>query len=170
MPHANEQELEQRFRELLKADYGRLRRIARSYASERDREDLLQEILLQLWRALPSFEGRANRSTWVYRIALNTALGALRKRYAQPATQTMSHDRLLPLAPVSAGDPVDADELLENFLAVLEPLDRAVLMLSLDDLQYTDIAGVTGLSVNAVGIRLNRIKHRFNQTYVENRP
>jgi RNA polymerase sigma-70 factor (ECF subfamily) len=170
MPRANEQDLEQRFRELLQADYGRLRRIARSYATESDHEDLLQEILLQLWLALPGFEGRAKRSTWTYRIALNTALGALRKRYARPASRTMSHDELLPLARASAGDPVDTDELLDTFLSVLEPLDRAVLMLSLDDMPYTDIAEVTGLSINAVGIRLVRIKHRFTQTYIENHP
>lgn len=170
MPHPEKQDLQQSFRVLLEADYGRLRHIARSYARDGEHEDLLQEILLQLWRALPGFDGRAKRSTWVYRIALNTALGALRKRYAQLTTQTMSHDDLLPLAPVSAGDPVDTDALLNDFLASLEPLDRAVLMLSLDDLPYTDIAEVTGLSVNAVGIRLNRIKHRFNQTYVGDHP
>ena len=159
--------LDDRFRELLQAHLGRLRRIARSYAREGEYEDLLQEMLLQIWRSLPDFAERAQLSTWVYRIALNTALGTLRKRYAQPVTHAMSHDELLPLSPSSIGDPVDGDELLTRFLALLAPLDRAVLMLSLDDMPYRDIAEVTGLSVNAVGIRLNRIKHRFNEIYVE---
>lgn len=159
--------LEARFRELLQANLTRLRRIARSYASHGEQEDLLQEMLLQLWRALPSFDSRAKRSTWVYRVALNTALGTLRKRYARPPTQPMSHDQLLAMTPASVGDPVDAEALLDSFLSALEPIDRAVLMLSLDDLSYADIADVTGLSVNAVGIRLNRIKQRFNELYVE---
>lgn len=166
----DKQELEKRFRGLLQANYGRLRRITSSYAREGEREDLLQDILLQLWRALPGFEGRAKSSTWVYRIAMNTALASLRKHYSQPLTQTMSHDQLLPLTPVSAGDPIDTDALLDGFLSALEPLDRAVLMLTLDDLPYTDVAAVTGLSVNAVGIRLNRIKQRFNQIYMESHP
>ena len=170
MSNANEKEREQHFRALLEIEYGRLRRIARSYAREGEHQDLLQEILLQIWRALPGFAGRAQRSTWVYRIALNTALGALRKRYARPDMQTMSHDQLLPLASASIGDPVDADALLDAFLAALEPLDRAVLMLSLDDLSHADIAEITGLSPNAVGIRLNRIKQSFNHTYVEGHP
>lgn len=163
----DDQTLEARFRELLQANLTRLRRIARSYASHGEQEDLLQEILLQLWRALPSFDGRAKRSTWVYRVALNTALGTLRKRYARPPTLPMSHDQLLALTPASVGDPVGADALLDSFLSALEPIDRAVLMLSLDDLSYADIADVTGLSINAVGIRLNRIKRRFNELYVE---
>lgn len=170
MSHSDQQALEQRFRTILQADFGRLRRIARSYAGDGEHEDLLQEMLLQLWRALPGFEGRAKHSTWVYRIALNTALGALRKRYRQPVTHVVDHEKLLSLAPASVGDPVDASVLLDGFLAALEPIDRAVLMMSLDDLSYADIANVTGLSVNAIGIRLNRIKRRFNQTYVEDQP
>lgn len=79
----------------------------------------------------------------------------------------MPHEQLLPLTPHSAGDPADANAILDHFLALLAPLDRAVLMLSLDDLSYAEIAQVTGLSGNAVGIRLNRMKQRFEQTYVE---
>ncbi len=167
MPNPGKQELEQCFRTLLEAEYGRLMRLARSYARQGEHEDLLQEILFQIWRALPGFEGRSKRSTWVYRIALNTALGALRKHYTQPVTRAMAHAELIPLTPASVGEPVDGMALLESFLSTLEPIDRAVLMLSLDNLSYTDIADVTGLSANAVGIRLNRIKHRFNQSYVE---
>ena len=167
MPNPRKQELEQCFRALLETEYGRLMQIARSYARQGEHEDLLQEILFQIWRALPGFEGRSECSTWVYRIALNTALGALRKHYTQPVTRTMDNAELMPLTPASVGDPVDTNALLESFLAALEPMDRAVLMLSLDNLSYTEIAEVTGLSANAVGIRLNRIKHRFNQTYVE---
>ena len=158
---------ESRVRALLRDNLGRLRRIARSYAASGEHEDLLQDMLMQIWRSLPAFDGRAQVSTWVYRIALNTALGSLRKRYARPATHAMAHEQLLPLAPSSVGDPGDPHELLDRFLAQLPPMDRAVLMLSLDDLSYAGIAEVTGLNVNAVGIRLNRIKKRFNDDYVE---
>jgi len=167
MPHPVENTRAQDFRELLRENHGRLVRIARSYAREGEHEDLLQEIALQLWRALPGFDARASGATWVYRVALNTALGQLRKRYARPLTQSMPHEHLMPLTAASTGDPVDADALLHDFLAALPPLDRAVLMLSLDDLSYAQIAAVTGLNENAVGLRLHRIKQRFNRTYVE---
>lgn len=167
MSQSREHAREQDFRDLLRDNHGRLVRIARSYAREGEQEDLLQDILLQLWRALPGFDGRSSRATWVYRVALNTALGQLRKRYARPVAQPMPHEDLMPLTPASAGDPVDSDALLEHFLAELPPLDRAVLMLSLDDLSYAQIADVTGLNENAVGLRLHRIKQRFNRTYLE---
>lgn len=167
MSHRHEPAREQEFRSLLQENHGRLVRIARSYASQGDHEDLLQDILLQLWRALPGYDGRARLATWVYRVALNTALGQLRRRYTRPRTQAMPHAELMPLTPASAGDPVDPEDLLERFLAELAPLDRAVLMLSLDDLSYADIAGVTGLNENAVGLRLHRIKQLFNKTYLE---
>ena len=167
MSQSPEHAREQDFRDLLRDNHGRLVRIARSYAREGEHEDLLQEIALQLWRALPGYDARANRATWVYRVALNTALGQLRKRYARPSMHTMDHRDLMPLTPGSVGDPVDADALLEDFLAALPPVDRAVLMLSLDDLSYAQIAEVTGLNENAVGLRLHRIKQRFNQMYLE---
>lgn len=167
MSQPREHAREQAFRDLLRDDLGRLVRIARSYARKGEHEDLLQDILLQLWHALPGFDGRSSRATWVYRVALNTALGQLRKRYARPVTHTMPHEDLMPLAPASTGDPVDADALLEEFLAALPALDRAVLMLSLDNLSYAEIADVTGLNENAVGLRLHRIRQRFNRTYLE---
>lgn len=163
-------QLTARFEALLQANYGRLQRIARSYAPAGEHEDLLQEILAQMWRSLPGFDGRAPAAAWVYRIALNTALGQLRKRYSRPALHAMEDEKLRGLAPASIGEPHDPDALLDAFLARLAPIDRAVLMLALDDQPYAEIARITGLNANAVGIRLNRIKQRFQQDYIEEHP
>lgn len=168
MRDSTDKALEAQFRAMLTENLGRLRRIARSYAAAGEHEDLLQDMLMQLWRSLPGFDGRSSLSTWVYRVALNTALGTVRRRYAKPSELSMPPEQLLPLTAHSEGDLGDADAILDHFLALLAPLDRAVLMLSLDDLSYADIARITGLSINAVGIRLNRMKQRFEQTYVEN--
>lgn len=168
--HANNDEQHRaQFHRMLQENIGRLQRVARSYAAEGESEDLLQDMLMQIWRSLPGFDGRSKVSTWIYRIALNTAMGKLRQRYARPPHLAMSHEQLLPLMPHSVGDPVDADQLLDHVLVSLEPVDRAVLMLSLDDLSHADIAAVTGLSRNAVGIRLFRMKQRLEQDHVENR-
>lgn len=169
MKDRHESGLTAQFRTLLHDNHGRLRRIARSYAPPGEHEDLLQDILAQIWRSLPGFDGRAPVASWVYRIALNTALGQLRKRYSQPVLHAMDQTELLGVSPASVGDPRDPEVLLDTFLASLGPIDRAVLMLALDDLPYAEIAAITGLNVNAVGIRLSRIKQRFNQDYIEER-
>ncbi|UGB39731.1 RNA polymerase sigma factor [Frateuria soli] len=170
MPSQHTSQLTTRFEALLRANYGRLQRIARSYAPPGEHEDLLQEILAQMWRSLPGFDDRAPAAAWVYRIALNTALGQLRKRYSRPALHAMDDERLLVMAPASIGDPRDPDALLDAFLGRLGPIDRAVLMLALDDQSYAEIARITGLNPNAVGIRLNRIKQRFQHDYIEEYP
>lgn len=161
------QNLEERFGELLRTDCARWRRIVRSYAAQGEQEDLLQEILVQVWRSLPGFDRRSKLSSWAYRIALNTAMGALRKRYREPTLVAMPHEQLLEHAMASTGDPTDPDAVLDAFLSRLTALDRAVLMLTLDDLSYAEIANITGLNSNAVGIRLNRIKQRFTDDHVE---
>ena len=115
------------------------------------------------WRTAFSFDG-------IEPVGLNTALGSLRKRYTQPTTHAMQHDQLLPLVPASVGNPTDPGVLLDSFLRCLGPIDRAVLMLALDDLSYLEIAQITGINSNTVGIRLNRIKQRFNRDYVEDHP
>jgi RNA polymerase sigma-70 factor, ECF subfamily len=164
-PSADSQDA--RFAEVLRHSYRRLQGIARNYAPVGEDQDLLQEILLQVWRALPGFDGRASIGSWAWRIGLNTAFDALRRRYARPSLHAMPDDELQAIAPASVGQPVDPDALLQSFLRALPPVDRAVLMLSLDDLSYAEIADITGLNVNAVGIRLARIKKRFNQDHVD---
>lgn len=167
MQAPNQKDLEGRFSELLRANCARWRRIARSYAAPGEHEDLLQDILAQIWRSLPSFDGRAQLSSWAYRIALNTAMGSLRKRYREPALLLMPHEELLSHGGASAGNPADPDDMLDAFLSRLTPIDRAVLMLSLDNLSYAEIADITGVNSNAVGIRLNRIKQRLIEDHVE---
>ncbi|HET8554844.1 MAG TPA: sigma factor [Rhodanobacteraceae bacterium] len=89
MQESTDKAREAQFCQLLEENLGRLRRIARSYAAPDEREDLLQEMLMQLWRSLPGFDGRASQSTWV-------ALGTLRRRYARPRERSMPHEQLLP--------------------------------------------------------------------------
>ncbi|HEU4560835.1 MAG TPA: RNA polymerase sigma factor [Longimicrobium sp.] len=141
-----------------------LRRIARAYGGAHGEEDdLHQEILLQLWRGLPSFRGDAAPGTWLYRVALNTAL-TWRRRAARRARG----DAARPERPaVSAGAPRSEAAILAEFLESLTPVDRSVLLLHMEGLAYADIAQVTGLSAGAVGVRLHRIRQTFTTRYVE---
>jgi RNA polymerase sigma-70 factor (ECF subfamily) len=141
-----------------------LRRIARAYAGAAGEEDdLYQEILLQLWRGLPSFRGDAAPGTWLYRVALNTALTWRRRATRRDRA---SAEPVEPAAP-SASDARNEAAILEEFLASRTAVDRSVLLLYMEGLQYQEIADVTGLTAGAVGLRLHRMKHAFTEQYVE---
>lgn len=154
---------EQRFLALVNANRGRLVRIARAYAGT-EWNDLHQEILLQIWRGLDSFAQRSSASTWLYRVALNTALTWRRK--AAPAERTVVAGSDFSRDPVGATGPQDPMLVLDEFLASLNTADRAILLLYLEDVTYADIAEVTGLSENNVGVRLSRLKRAFMGRYI----
>ena len=154
---------EQRFLELVNANRARLVRVARAYAGA-EWKDLHQDILLQIWRGLDSFAERASASTWLYRVALNTALTWRRK--AGPAGRTIvSVSESIP-EPIGSTGPQDPMQVLDEFLASLNAIDRAILLLYLEDASYADIAEVTGLSQSNVGVRINRLKRTFVDRYI----
>lgn len=152
---------EQAFATLLRDNHATLKRLARHYAAPADVADLLQEMHLQLWRGFARFEGRSEAATWVYRVALNTALSHLRRK--APA-----HQRLDAVAePGDAGAAHGEMQVLENFLAGLEPLQRALLLLDLEGLSREQIAEVLGVSANAVAIRMTRLRQLFETRFLE---
>lgn len=146
------------FEQLLQCNRGRLAAIARMYAND-EADDLLQEILLQIWRGLNGFQQRSSIDTWCYRVALNTAIswrrtaGRRKHKLAAEATDT----NLLP----GAVDGYDSVELLQRFLQTLSDLDRALVLMYLDDLSGSEMAEITGLSEGAVRVRVHRIKCRL---------
>lgn len=146
---------------MLRESEAALARLARHYAGPEDRHDLLQEIHLQLWRSHREFDGRSARSTWVYRVALNTALGYRRRPLPPVAAVEQLPER------GDAGVPMDPMDVLEAFLATLDPVQRAVLMLDLEGLTREQIAEVTGLSPNAVAIRMTRLRQSFETGFLE---
>lgn len=154
---------EEDFAAMLRENHTALVRLARHYAGPEDWQDLLQEMHLQLWRSHDSFDGRAQRATWVYRVALNTALG--HRRRPPPKHQ--------PLESVAesadAGVPGDEMTVLEAFIATLDPVQRGVLLLDLEGLEREQIAEVLGLSPNAVAIRMTRLRQAFEAQFLENR-
>jgi RNA polymerase sigma-70 factor (ECF subfamily) len=124
---------------------------------EDDRKDLFQEILLNAWRSFPSYEYRAKFSTWLYRVALNTALMGLRRR--RPETiDVHSVADLLPAPPEPDREDV---RILYRTIESLPPGDKALILLYLDDLSYQEISEITGLSENHVGVKINRIKKKL---------
>ncbi len=151
---------------LLEAHAGIIRKVAAGYSSGlADRHDLMQEITLQLWKAWPRYSPERPFSTWMYRIALNVAISFLR-RNRHPARQTVPlEESEIELADESAS-PVEPDErvaLLQQVIDSLPPLDRALLLLYLDDHSYREIAAILGLTETNVATKLNRLKQRVRE-------
>jgi RNA polymerase sigma-70 factor, ECF subfamily len=156
---------EREFLEMLEAHAPRIRRIALSFARGEGARDLYQEIVCALWRSRPGFRGDAALGTWVYRVALNTALSHARLRRRRPAEvqapeETLAH-------PATAGDPGREEAILREFLASLGEIDRSLLILYLDGVSHERMSEVTGLSVGAIGVRLHRIKRTYENRYLE---
>lgn len=140
---------------------GILLKVARSFAVSRgDQEDLVQEILIQLWRSIDHFQGRSKPSTWIYRVALNTATGWQRgERRRRMRTEKMVEMGAYWL---EKSDP-ENERLTRLYEAIhqLLPHDRYLILLYLDELQYAEIAEVLGISESNVGVRINRAKKKL---------
>lgn len=127
-----------------------------------DRQDLAQDISVQLWRAFGSYDAqRAKLSTWIYRIALNVAISQLRRETSSLAGR-MEPLQMHHLETIGGGDAVAAQDerlvALYAFIGELEPLNRALILLYLDDRPYAEIADVLGISETNVATKLGRIK------------
>lgn len=136
-----------------------IHKICRLYRdSKEDREDLFQEIVFQLWKSAHTFEGRAKFSTWMYRIALSTALAGFRKK--SPA---VVYPETLPERTEEQDEKQLQSEQLMEALKRLDDADKALIALYLEDLSYQEIAEITGISENYVGVKLNRIKIKLQK-------
>ncbi|MDP2497800.1 MAG: sigma-70 family RNA polymerase sigma factor [Candidatus Palauibacterales bacterium] len=157
---------EQTYLRLIRENRGQLRKICRVYGDDAaDREDLRQEILLQLWRSLPSFRGDADAGTWLYRVALNTALSRRRDRETREEARLHREDDAIPDAPSRPDREHRERERLERLYAAidrLEDADRALVLMYLDEKSYSEMAEVLGITENYVGVRLHRIRKRLS--------
>jgi RNA polymerase sigma factor (sigma-70 family) len=151
---------EQAFVASLDQHAGILRKVAASYSrTPADRHDLMQEISLQMWKAYPRYRPDRSFSTWMYRIALNVAISHLR-RASRPLRQTVPLDEEcnLPAAPASESEPDERVGLLQRVIDGLEPLNRALLLLYLEEREYREIAAILGLTETNVATKLSRLK------------
>lgn len=151
------------FLQLLQAHAGILHKITRLYTDNpEDRRDLHQEMLYESWRAYPAFRGEASFSTWLYRVALNTALTFRRKSLRHVATADI--DAAIRLADDLPEALSPRAEMLYRCIRELPEADRAIITLHLDGYGNEEIADITGLTKNHVAVKLHRIK-----TTLENR-
>ncbi len=146
-------------------------KVVRAYAVEpSDQDDLFQEIALQLWASLPSFQGHSKPSTWIYKVALNTALVWRRKegkhQRGREAFEVLEEVPMDGLTPVRVTEEREKLAWLYQELHGLDKADRSLALLYLDDMSYHDIAEILGISESNVGVRLNRLKKQLAEAYV----
>jgi len=124
-----------------------------------DRKDIFQEIVLQVWQAYPGFRNASKVSTWMYRIALNTAINYRRKNNK---IKTAPLPAFLNEEGINSSFVFDEEyQLMHKLISGLPEVDRAIVMLYLDDCSYKEIADIIGLSESNIGTKLMRIKEKL---------
>jgi RNA polymerase sigma-70 factor (ECF subfamily) len=158
-------ELEEKFQILISEHKKILYKVCSSYCRNRDdRDDLAQEIVVQLWRSFAAFDGRCRFSTWMYRIALNVAISYCRRERARTRYVISTE---APLLEAIADTESQSEEilLLYQFIAELDPLNKALVLLYLDGNSYQEIAEVLGISATNVATKLSRLKQSMKQEF-----
>ncbi len=147
------------FLELLHRHQSILNKICFAYCkSQTDREDLQQEIVLQLWKSYPSFQGKSQFSTWMYRVALNTAIN----RITKPAFFSDSSHAPDPSHDPEAGYELSEEiQILHRAIAQLRKVDKAIILLWLEELSYKEIADTIGITEKNVSVKIVRVKSRL---------
>lgn len=155
------------FSALLEGHRRLIYKVANTYGRGRaDVEDLAQEIAAQSWRAYPTYDAARSFSTWLYRIALNVAISWLRAE-APRRRRSVPYEADLHDAAVSdAFDADDGSHILRGFIDSQGPLDRALLLLYLEERPYAEIAEVLGITTTNITTKVNRLKDRL-RAYAE---
>ena len=147
------------FGEWLAGHKGILFKVVHAYALEHaDRQDLFQEVVLQVWHSVDAFRGDSSVPTWLYRVALNTAIawGRKEERHRRGKQSLEVVEGLLTTSASDGRDP--RVEWLYQQIAQLKDVDRSVALLLLDGFSYKEIASIVGLTESNVGVKINRIK------------
>lgn len=156
------------FLDALDRHKGLLYKVANAYCARReDRGDLIQDVIAELWRAWPTFDGRVAVSTWMYRIAMNVAISLHRGESRRIRDALPIEDFGMDLAAADAVLDADGDDLraLHQLIARLEPIERALILLWLEGHGQEDIGELLGLSTSNVSTRIHRIKQRLQRDY-----
>ena len=143
-----------------------LRRVARLYCQDADdRQDLFQEMVLQLWRAWPRYvpQPNAKLSTWLYRIALNVAISNLRQRTRRPAPTALDAEALAVAQVPDSGFDADDRAQLYRAIARLSEVDKAFILLYLEDRPYDEMADILGITQNNVRVKMHRVLEKLRQ-------
>ncbi|HEV8543490.1 MAG TPA: RNA polymerase sigma factor [Verrucomicrobiae bacterium] len=166
---------EHKFLELVNENRNRILRVCRVYAwNSADQDDLYQEILFQIWRGLPALKEKQFANTWLYRVAINTAISFVRKRSSRS-------DRVVHFEHADLTRAIESrqtteenrdDRIADLYTAIykLNPLEKALITLFLEDFTYEQMAEATGINANNVGVMLHRARKKLSGLMKEEAP
>lgn len=146
---------------------GILYKVANSYCIDsEDRKDLVQEIIIQLWKSFEDYNDQYKYSTWVYRIALNVAISFYRKENRRKEIANPLNDSILNYADTNLATEKEQDlSILQEFIMELKELDKAVMLLYLEEKSYKEIAEMIGITETYVATKIGRIKNTLKQKF-----
>ena len=162
------QRKEDRFNLLVKENQQKILKICRYYAPvNEDQKDIYQEILVNIWKSLENFRGNSQESTWIYRIALNTAMGFAGKEFRRMRIVLDGGDKNLQnlISEDNSEYKLREDQinLLQNHLNQLSVIDKAIMSLVLEDLTSKEIAEIIGITEPNVRVKVHRIKETLRE-------
>lgn len=157
---------QQFFGEIIEQHKGILLRVARIYCPHHDdRQDLIQEIMIQIWQSLHKYNNQFKMSTFLYRIALNVAITFFRKNTRRRNLHHTLDDQVLLISADTGPGKEQQLNYLEKFINELKEIDKALMLLYLEDKSHAEIAEIMGISVSNVGTRIGRIKERIKARF-----
>lgn len=163
------QELEIEFSKRIEESQGIIHKVSRMYCdNEEHRKDLFQEILIQLWKSYPSFRGDSKFSTWMYRVAINVAIQDLRKTKKKQELFFQTNQFKDTSEENKSEVHNEKLKLMHTAIGKLNKVEKAIVMLHLDEKTNEEIAEIVGITQNYVRVRMNRIKIKLSKTVKNN--
>jgi RNA polymerase sigma-70 factor (ECF subfamily) len=156
--------LEKEFIQIIQKNQGIIHKVCNIYCDNQDdRNDLLQEIVAQLWKSYPSFRQESKFSTWMYRVALNTAITSFKKTKRRPDQHGLTYENF---QIEDEGYDTQTEEnikLLHKAVAQLTGVEKSIILLYLENKKYEEIAEITGITQNYVRVKMNRVKKKLKK-------
>ena len=160
--------LSEQFLSVFEDNTGIIIKIARAFTrTSHDREDLINDIALELWKSFKSFNGNSKISTWIYRVALNTSMNYKRKKRNDTLFSSINDFKTETSEWLYEQDDSEQSEILYRCIDELNELNKAIILLYLDGNSHDDISEITGISKTNVGTRIGRIKEQIRNLVIK---
>lgn len=162
----DKQKQQQFFEGIIEQHKGILFKVARAYCPNvDDQQDVIQEMMIQIWQSIHKYNDQFKISTWLYRISLNVAISFYRKSSKRAEKYTELNEQLVETTLDDKSEDERQLKLLEQFISELKEIDKALIILYLEDKSHTEIAEILGISVSNVGTKIGRIKEQLKERF-----
>ena len=159
--------MEKEFLQIIQKNQGIIHKVCNMYCdSQEDRNDLFQEIVAQLWKSYPSFRRESKVTTWMYRVALNTAITSFKKSKRRPDQNSLTYENFQLEDEAYDTETEENIKMLHAAVSQLTGVEKSIILLYLENRKYEEIAEITGITQNYVRVKMNRIKKKLKKLMV----